>query len=326
MKNISKIGTLCLFVLIGCATSETKQSGVESEQGRPKWVYSASSGCEEGRELCASAEGTNFTQSDLLAKKALAAIFGTKIRSEFKLDRTSLSTSEVNSLEESISNNIQEEVEVVLKAATIKDRFEQNNIVFSLAQIDKRKAQKLFVAEINKLDNSLLHYFKLKNRLNIKKMIIAYNTREKLNERLTVVSGRSIKSPIELNQIKMLKFLGNGDESIFFKVASKFPKDLVSHLESSLVDLNYKITKKPKANFIIELDYNEQKQYLNVGGFEKHTFLVTVSTFDRKQRKIGGYTSKIVSQGRTKQDAKGKMKQLMLKDFERNIERLNLKN
>lgn len=324
MQKSYKILSLCLFVLIGCATAE--KSAHKTDSSRPKWIYSPSDGCVSGRDLCASAEGINFTQSDILAKKALAAVFGTKIKSRFEIDRSSLSSSEVNSLEESISNNIQEEVEVVLKTATIKDRFQEKGIYFSLAQVDKNKASKLLRAEISRLDNSLLHYFKLRNRLNIKKMTIAYNTREQLNERLIVLSNRGIKSPVELNQIKMLKFLGTGEEKIFIKVGDNFPKDLVGNLESSLLELNYKIVSEKKAEFILKLDFNEEKQYLNVGGFEKYSFLVTVSTYNRKERKIGGYVSNISSRGRTKQDARDKMKQQMLKEFEQKIEKLNLKN
>ena len=315
---------LTLFFMSSCSSQKVKKE--IKNQWQPKWVYSASSACNTQTELCASGEGENFTQSDLRAKKALSAIFGTKISSQFNLDRSSFNSSEINSMEESIKSNIAEEVEDVLKTASIKDRFNKKEMYFSLARVDKRKAKKVFETEINKLDANLLHYFKLKNRLNIKKMTIDYNTREKLNEKLTILSGKSIKAPVRLDQIQMLKFLGTGSERIFLSASPKFPRDLANHLENSLVELNYKVTSEKTSNFIIEMDYYEEKKYLNVGGFEKHAFLINVSAFNKKGTKIGGYNTKISASGRSKSDAREKMKSKMLVEFERNIAKLNLKN
>lgn len=313
-----------LVVLVGCATSkDVEQTLIEV---KPKWIYSPSEGCRNQIELCASGEGDTFEQSDLNSKKSLASIFETRIKSKFEIDKLNLLNDEVSTIEEKISSKVEAEVDVVLNSSYIKERYEKDQIHFSLAVLDKRRASSVLKEEISKLDDDLLHHFKLKNRLYLNKMLIAFNTRSELNERLIILSNKSITSPVTFSQIKMIKFLSLKNENIHVEAVDDLPKSLKSKFEDLLVNLNYKLVTRNAADFIIKIDFNEKDDYLNVDGFQKVSYQLAVETYDPKGRKLGGYSVSLSTKGRTKRDSFTKMEEKMSTQFEEKIDKLNLKN
>lgn len=313
-----------LAILVSCSTAQKNESPLK--EVKPKWIYSPTEGCSPQTEICASGEGDSFEQSDLNATKSLASIFKTRIKSKFEIDKLNFTKDEVSSIQEKITDKVQAEVDVVLKSSFIKERYELNGIYFSLAVLDKRRAEKVIRLEIEKLDDELLHHFKLKNRLYLPKMLIAYNTRSELNERLIILSNKSIESPVTSSQIKMIKYLSLKNENVSVETDENLPESLKTKFEELLVNLNYKLVSKNSADFLIKISYSETDDYLNVEGFQKITYLVAVDTFDQKNNKLGGYSIKISTQGRTKRDSSLKMEEKVSAQFEENIDKLNLKN
>ena len=157
-----------LFVLYGCSSSPTNLAS----SSLPDWVSSPDKECYLASELCASGEGASFNHSDLNARKALASVFSTNVK--YQLEIKKLTTSDANKTEitEEVSSNLSQEVDEVLESSSIKKRFEQNGEFYSMAVIDRRRAQKIIEIKIKNIDDQLLHNYRLKNRLYLNKMLI----------------------------------------------------------------------------------------------------------------------------------------------------------
>lgn len=314
-----------LFIALGCSSTTEKRPSNMASTSLPEWIYSPEKQCNLASELCASAEGSSFSHSDLNARKALASVFATNVRYQLEINKLTTSSANKTEITEEVSSNLSQQVDEVLQSSSVKERFEKDGAFYSMAIIDRRKAQKILELKIKQLDDQLIHNYRLKNRLYLNKMLIAYHTRSELNEKLIILSNKSIESPLTLSQIQLLKFMSTGKEKVFVSRETELPKSLVSSFKSMLTNLNYQLVPKNASDFNIGFSYSAKDAYLNIEGFKKMIFHVSVEVMSPKKGRVGGYSFNVEAQGRTTEDCINKMKKSVELQFEKNLEKLNLK-
>ncbi len=313
---------LVLCVVASCSTSQKAERSVKVPKGEPLWLYSAQEFC-EGRFICASAEGDSKSESDARALKSLAGIFEMQVKGEFKFSKHSFSGEEQTQMEEYVEDNISKKIDLVLKGAEIKERFTKNGLNFSLAALDKEKTRKLLMTEVRDIDSKLKHFYGLKNKLYIKKLNLLYNERMLLNEKLIVVDKSGIPAPISFKEINDLKFTSGGGSKLKFVVGSDVPESLLEKLSEVLTEVGYKLTKEDE-DFAITVSFKEKEEFLNVEGFKKFRFEMTMKASNKAGKEVGTYQVSIVSNGRNKKDAFLKIRKKFISRVEGNIDKLNL--
>jgi hypothetical protein len=312
------------LVLIVASCSVPKKRSMNTPDDDPEWLYSVSAGCAE-EEICASGEGSTLSESDAHAKKALAGIFQTKIKSEFQFSKHSFSNQEVSEMQEFVEEQVSQQVELLLKGSFIKKRFKRDGLMFALAALDKRKTVKTLKQELAKIDSEMEHFYLLKSRIYIKKLNLLFNKREVLNEKLTFVNRTGVPRKITFGEINDLKFMAKGGNRLNLKAVNDVPSVLFKKLEESFTDVGYKITKVNNSQFLVYISFKEEEEYLKVKGFKKFTFEVNIEAKDNVGKKIGSYTVIKVSNGRHKSNAFMKVRNSIVADIQSNMNKLNLK-
>jgi len=166
--------------------------------------------------------------------------------------------------------------------------------------------------------------YKLGNKIYIRKLIILFNKRELLNEKLILLDNMGSPRKIKISDINNLKFSQKNNEKLKIVPSDDMPSVLVKKFEEYLVSMGFVLTKENTHNFLIKLDYKKKDEYLNVQGFSRYGFSINIDAYDGQSKKIGGYAITKVSSGRNEQDAFLKVRKVILKDIENNIEKLNL--
>ena len=129
------------FVFTGCASKKSKKSEGK-RKAIPEWVYSPMDGCNKQSQMCASGEGDSLQSADATARKSLASIFETEIKSEFSSNTQSsqegLDPSTAEYIE-STYKSINETVDQSLEGVEIKERHRKDGVFYALAYLDKEK-------------------------------------------------------------------------------------------------------------------------------------------------------------------------------------------
>ncbi|MDP7319791.1 MAG: LPP20 family lipoprotein [Bacteriovoracaceae bacterium] len=321
MKCLSYL--MILVIAVGCASYSQKEQG-ETDQQEPSWLHAPDEGCAES-ELCASGEGATRAEADANAKKAMGSIFETKIESSLIFSKSSFSSKEKYEIQEEITENILERVDQILQGVKIKERYHKNDLFFSLASLNKVKSIKLLTQQIGKLDDELEHLYELRSRIHLKKLNSLFNRRSILNEKLILLGHPGIKSPLSFSDINALKFSDSGANKIFLKSKSEVPQVLNKKIEALFTEIGYMITNKKNAEYYLYVSFEDKKEFLNVKGFEKFTFTVTLEARSSFGKKVGVLSQSEVSNGRNKKDAFIKVRSKLIENIQKNLGKLNLK-
>ncbi len=310
------------LMLLACSTTRTKRK-VFVPEGEPEWLYAASTGCGDA-EICASGEGASFKEADAHAKKALAGIFETKIKAEFNFSKQNFSNQEKIEIREYVEDQVNQQIDLVLKGSFIKERFTKEGLKFALASLKKAESLNILTQELTKIDDEMDHFFKLRNRLYIKKLNMLFNKREILNEKIIILNATGIPRRITFSQINELKFKSSGSTRIKLESKGDIPSVLLKKIEETFTDVGYKITKKADQSYLIHIGFKELEEYLNVRGFKKYTFIITIDSKNNTGKRVGGYVLNLTSNGRDKKDAFLKVRSKIITQIEENLAKLNL--
>lgn len=318
-------GLLLAFAVVisGCSTKE-KRKIKSSLDGAPSWVSNIGDYCDEKRDLCASAEGINYKQSDLLATKNIAAYFSTKIDGTFQHTRHSFSNQEIQEMQEIVNSEVDQHISQILKGVEIKERFKSSDAHYSLVVLDKKKSGSILRQEIKRIDDKMNYFYAQKNRLYLKKLNVLFNLRSQVREKLTLLDMKTSSSPISISQINLLKFKSTGGNLVQLRVKEAMPRLLEKKIEELFLELGYKIKETTPIDYIVEVDYKIKEEYLNVEGFKKYSYSVNFESKDKNGKRLGGYIINTSANGRTQKNSFFKVQDEMLKNIEDNIVKLNL--
>ncbi|MBG59017.1 MAG: hypothetical protein CMJ16_01020 [Peredibacter sp.] len=326
-QQVKLIWFISFLLLVGC--SSTRDSRVDldgpTSTDTPEWVYAPDEACKDEIEICAAGEGESLEQADLRARKALAAVFETKIKSKLEIFKTSFSDDEVSELQESVEMQVGETVEAILKSTEIEKRYGKENLYFSLAVLKKGHASEMLNAEIDSIDNELTHLYSQKRKSSIKRMVELLEKRAHLADKLLVVKGSLSKAPITFTQIQNIKFASTGFNKVFLNFEKDLPITLGKYFQELMTSSGYLIRQDRAVDYIVDAKYESKEAYLNVKGFKKFVFTIQFEGKNNLGEKVGSFTVNQVQSGRSEKDAFLKARPKLQVDIKKKLNLLNLK-
>ena len=323
MENFEQMKYLLIILLLGgCShhTSKTSRPGESNEE--PKWLYAPYEGCSEASELCATGEGKTSTQADSEARANLASIFEVRVKSDVSITTSSTQSFPWQAeVKEEVLKSVQESVDQILESVQIKNHHRKQGISHSLASLDRQTAGGLIRGRMGKLDDELEVLWNTHQRTNLRRIVKLFMERERLNERYSIVSGMGIPSKVSWAEIIKWRASKPKSEPVLLKIGQA-PDWLKEKLSELLSESGFHIV-KGDADKIVTVQVDSIKEFLNVEGFEKFTFTVSISSVVDGGQKRTISTSDTVT-GRTQADALLKVKNSFNDYIEQHLSDLRL--
>lgn len=317
MKNI-----LFLLLLSSCALFQERPELSENSKETPAWIYAPYEECKEESELCATGEAKTLAQADAQARNNLASIFEVKIKSDFNVYTTSNQNFPwQGAVKQEVEASLQESVDQVLETVQIKKHHKHKGLTYSLASLDRTKASELLGSRLKKIDDELNVLWAKKSRTNIRKIVRLHLEREKLNERYSIVSGSPRPSNITHKDILEWRLNRPTVEALALRIGQA-PDWMTEKLKELLTEAGFKIV-KGDAKKAVSLNVDSIKEFLNVDGFEKYTFTLHLTSFEKGEKNRVITASETVT-GRSQADALLKVKSFFLDYIEQHLSDLNL--
>jgi hypothetical protein len=314
---------LVIFLFLsGCSVFNKGPQLSDSANQVPGWVYSPYESCTENEELCATGESKSFAEADAQARINLASIFQVQVTSNLSVSSSSAqSFSWQAEVKEEVQRELKESVDQILETVQIRKRFKKDGLSYSLASLDRSKVSELLGARMAKLDYGLDLLWKRRQRTSLRKMIRLSLERDKLNERYSIVSGVAKPSLVTHEQILAWASSRPDNKAILLK-SSKAPDWMGEKLKELLTEAGFRIVKE-EAPQILSLNIDSIKEFLNVSGFEKYTFTLSLIHIENGEKKKVLSLSETVT-GRTQSDALLKVKNSFIDYLEQHLSDLDL--
>jgi hypothetical protein len=313
---------LLLLLVSSCALKQSQPSLSENSKEIPNWVYSPYDGCVEANELCATGEGKSYTQADTEAKVNLGSIFETKVQSELNVTTSGSQTFPWQAqVKEEVTKSIKESVEQILETVQIKKHFRKDGLSYALASLDRQKASELLGNRLTKVDQELDTLWQNHQRTNLRRIVKLYLERERLNERYSIVSGAPRPFKVSWQDIIKWRESRPKTEALMLKVGQA-PDWMREKLTELLTEAGFRIV-KGDASKAVELQVDSIKEFLNVSGFEKYTFTLSMTSIIGGEKKKTISTSETVT-GRSQADALLKVKNYFSEYLELHLSDLHL--
>jgi len=315
---------LFLLLLLG-SCSFLRQSPTLSETSKelPEWIYSPYTSCSEASELCATGEGKSLSQADAEARSNLASIFEVKVQSEFSSSTSSSSQGFPfqAAVREEVQKSIRESVDQVLETVQIKNHYRKQGLSYSLASLDRAKASELLGNRLTKIDHELEIVWENHQRTNLRRIVKLYMERERLNERYSLVAQGGRSSKVSWQQIIKWRESKPKEEPLLLKVGQA-PDWITEKMSELLSEAGFRISKSDAQKIVI-IQVDSIKEFLNVNGFEKYTFTLSLSSVVNGEKKRTISTSDTVT-GRSQADALLKVKASFTDYIEQHLSDLQL--
>lgn len=317
MKNV-----LLLLLLSSCGFFRPLLTTSETAKEFPSWIYSPYDACSEEHELCATGEGKTLAEADSEARRNLASIFEVTVTSEL----TSTTTSGQGlpwqgSVKQEVHQSLQESVNQVLETVQIKKHAREKGLTYALASLNRNQASELIGNRLNMVDDELNALWSKRNRANLRRIVRLYLEREKLNERYSIVSGISRPARLTYKEIIEWRQSRPKAEPVALHVGQA-PDWMREKLTELLTEAGFKII-KGNADKVVSLHVDSIKEYLNVEGFEKYTFTMNLTSYQKGEKNKVITASETVT-GRSQADALLKVKSFFNEYIEQHLADLHL--
>ncbi len=313
---------IILLLFSGCSLFKPAPELTPESREIPAWVYAPYEACSEATELCATGEAKTSQEAGAEARKNLASIFEVKVTSEFSsYASASQSFPGQGLLREEIQKTLAESVDQVLETVQIKKRFKQAGLSYALASLDRVQASELLKGRIDKIDEELNVLWERRSRMQFRKIVKLYLEREKLNERYSIVSGASLPARMTYGQIISWKEAKPKEGQVVLRIGQA-PDWMAEKIKELLTEAGLKIV-KGDARKALSMNVDSIKEYINVTGFEKYTFTLTMTSFENGEKNKVLAVSETVT-GRNQTDALLKLKNFFNDYIEQHLSDLHL--
>ncbi|MBY0516617.1 MAG: LPP20 family lipoprotein [Bacteriovoracaceae bacterium] len=312
------------ILITGCSLFKAKPQLSEHAKELPSWVYSPMDDCIEERELCASGEGKTQSQADANALKSLAAIFETKITASTTSVMTAQGIGAFAQAQESAAVSVRDEVQQTLEAAKIEKKFRYEKLNYSLAVLDKVKASQNLKASIDKVQDELAALWKRKDRTAWAQMWNLFHQREGLNDRYNILMGQRFAHQPSSKDLQDW-FQSRVAETPMGLELLDLPEVYANALKSRLTNSGYRLF-DVKSGARLKASWVAKKEHLNVEGFEKWFFILSLENISKAGAKVGGLSVQETATGRTREDCQMKVRETLLKNMESRLSELNLQD
>lgn len=311
-----------LLLLSGCSHFKSDKTSAENVKEDPRWLYAPYEGCVEAQEMCATGEGKTLNQSDTEAKANLASIFEVKVQSEMNVTTTASQTFPWHAqVKEEVQKSIKESVDQILETVQIKNHFKKDGLTHALASLDRVKAGELIGNRLTKVDGELETLWENHQRTNLRRIVKLYMERERLNERYSIVAGMGRPSKVTWQDIVKWRESKPKSEPLMLKVGQA-PDWMREKITELLTEAGFRLV-KGDADKIVTVQVDSIKEFLNVEGFEKHTFTLSMNSIVDGEKKRTISASETVT-GRSQADALLKVKHYFNDYIEQHLSDLRL--
>ncbi len=316
---------LVLLSLAGCALFKPSKTSLSDHADElPKWVYSPMEGCLESRELCASGEGPNQSIADANAFKSLAAIFETKITGMTSSFMSAQGSGAFASAQESAAVSVREEVQQTLEAARVTQRHRHQKLSYSLVVLDKAKASENLKAALEKVQAELNALWKKRDRLGWVRMWELFVQREGLNDRYNLLMGTRLPYEPTAKELQDWYQSRKSEVPLALEVVG-LPAEYQDRLRARFTNAGYRVFDLKEAERV-RAQFSAKQEHMNVAGFEKWFFTLTLENLSKAGAKVGGFVVSHTASGRSKIDCETKARDVLLKAMESRLTELNLKD
>ncbi|HSQ97490.1 MAG TPA: LPP20 family lipoprotein [Rickettsiales bacterium] len=265
----------------------------------PEWVEHPYKQC-ASNEICASGNGESLNSAKTDARNNILKYFETNVKSSFK---TSLSSDE-ETVKQFSAEDTEELTEGILKGVKIKETFQDDEDFFAFAVLDKNIAVKEITNDIKELDTKMKLLLAEKNPKYNKQLEKNYNKREDLNKKYLMLTGNMIPNVVKYEDIFKNKKI-SGNLVYYVKIKNDDLKETTNYLKSTIINNNFKITdNKNQADRIITLSISKKDMYLNVDGFVKQRYSLTIKIFNNIGKEIQILDEDFVEIGRSETQIK----------------------
>lgn len=313
---------LILLLLSGCSHFRKSPSLSETAKDVPAWIYSPYDGCSEASELCATGEGKTLALADAEARANLGSIFEVKVQSELNVTTNATQTFPWQAqVREEVQKSIKESVDQILETVQIKNHFKKDGLTHSLASLNRHKASELIGNRLSKVDGELDTLWANHQRTNLRRIVKLHMERERLNERYSIISGAPRLSKVSWQDIVKWRESKPKMEPLRLKVGQA-PDWMREKITELFTEAGFRLV-KGDANKIVTVQVDSIKEFLNVQGFEKHTFTLSMTSIVNGDKNRSISASESVT-GRTQADALLKVKHFFIEYIEQHLSDLRL--
>lgn len=314
-----------LVLLASCSLFQSK-APINSEHSKevPAWAYAPMEGCVEERELCASGEGPTSALADANAMKALAAIFETRIEAVTTSSMTATGSGAFAQAQESAAVSVRDEVKQTLEAAQVEKRHRHKKLSYSLVSLDKAKASGNLRAAMDKVQAELEGLWKRKDRTGWARMWELFHQREGLNDRYNIINGARVSFSPSVKELQDWYQSRRAETPIGFD-AQGLTTELLGALKARLTNSGYRLFDLT-TGARLKARLEAKQEHMNVDGFEKWFFVLTLENISKAGAKIGGLSVQETATGRSKADCEMKARESLLKMMEARLSELNLQD
>ncbi len=310
------------MLVAGCSNLRKELPVSETAKEVPAWIYAPYEGCSEATELCATGESKTFAEADAHSRANLASIFQVEVKSDLTLNQAATASMPwQGSVREDVQRTLKESVNEMLETVQIKNRYKKDGLSYALASLDRTKASELVGGRIQKIDSELEVLWARRSRTNLRKIVRLVLEREKLNERYSIVSGQGRPASVTYADVVAWRETRPKSEPIVLRVGQA-PDWMVEKLKELLTEAGFRFVKE-NTEKILALHVDSIKEYMNVDGFEKHTFTMSLASIADGDKKKVIQASETVT-GRSQADALLKVKHYFSEYLEQHISDLHL--
>lgn len=313
---------LLLGLLSACSLLQSKPKMSEHASEVPAWAYAPAEGCDEGSELCASGEGPTGSIADANAMKSLASIFEVRIEASTTSLMTMTNDSAFRQSQETAAVAVKDEVQQTLKAASIKQRFRHKKLSYSLAVLDKHKASDNIKSAMDTAQAELEGLWQRKDRASWARLWELLLTRDSLNERYALIMGGKLPYAPTADQLQKWYQSRKLTRTLGWEVQD-LPQVYAGALKSRLSEAGVALL-PAKSGARIRANLEAKQGHINVSGFEKWEFVLTVEHLSDDDKKKGTVSVNTSTTGRSRADCEAKAQPTLIKGVESALGQLNL--
>lgn len=293
-----KINFLTIFILLISTAVYAK---------KPAWINDPASEC-RNYEICAVGEASGTMRADANARQEMAKIFKTRIKGSTAISTRSQQVSDNEGIisgriDEDTFNKVKETTDQVLEGIVIKKRFEGKDAFYALAVLNKNSAAKGFVSKMKSLDEKIEELYKDGRRSSLNKILKLFKIRKALNEKYQLVKGRLYPRRVSYSKVMERKrALRKKNITIYVDIKEIEKNKEIQHMViKQLLGNDYRVVtnKKMKYHYIVKGTIKTQREYLKVKGFQKHKFLVSLKSINKKNENIGSLKFEVSKIGRS---------------------------
>ncbi|MBT3236118.1 MAG: LPP20 family lipoprotein [Bdellovibrionales bacterium] len=293
-----------------------------SVAGTPEWMNNTDKVCKR-HQLCAVGEGDSFNLASANARKGIAQIFKTRIKSKFEAS-TSISGDKVD---EDLSSHLEEITDEVLEGVEVIKSYDSGTSYFALAMLNKSKAARRYKKELDRIDSKISGYGKEKKGRSLHLLKKLFFERDVVHSRYEFLTGRTVAPPMSFMAIEREVRKGISSYRLSLKMTGEQSGLIGPVVLEALSAFGYKMVSgesAAKATHSVLANYTSKALHMKVKGFLKYQYMITVTVTDRNGVKIGALEHLVIAVGRNIDQANQKGGEMIRSYLLENIASLNI--